>query len=177
MVVHVENQGAISLDDRSKHMRQLVKAGLLKLEYLPTKEMLADILTRATPVFGRSVLRFRTTDSFSVSWSLWSLSRVSLLCDSFFGHFSVLCYDLWFRFGLTHGLCSGAYAQLLLPGTENSVWEHCNELMAKLDAIQEIRCRRFEWQVVIQLKPDHHHHVKHHHHILLRTRQHKPLLS
>src|SRR5258706_652941 len=62
MVVHVDNQGAIALAnnpvflDHLKHIgiqyhytRLLVKSGLLDLQYLPTKEMLAAILTKPLP--------------------------------------------------------------------------------------------------------------------------------
>jgi len=62
MVVHVDNQGAISLTknpvfhDRSKHIgiqyhytRLLFKSGVIDLQYLPTKEMLADVLTKPLP--------------------------------------------------------------------------------------------------------------------------------
>ena len=40
----------------------------------------------------------------------------------------------WLRIIVGAHICS-----VLLPGTENTVWEHYNELMAKLDANQEIR--------------------------------------
>ena len=59
IIVHVDNQGVIALarnpvfHDRSKHIdiqyhytRELVKSGKIELEYLPTKEMLADLLTK-----------------------------------------------------------------------------------------------------------------------------------
>lgn len=57
-----DNQGAMSLPrnpvfhNRSKHIdiqyhytRELVKAGSIGLAYLPTKEMLADLLTKSLP--------------------------------------------------------------------------------------------------------------------------------
>ncbi len=69
MVVHVDNQGAIALaknpvfHDHSKHIgiqyhytRLLVKSGLLDLQYLPTKEMLADILTKPLPCMQHQYL-------------------------------------------------------------------------------------------------------------------------
>ena len=62
MVIHVDNQGANSLarnpvfHDQSKHIaiqyhytRELVRAGKVRLEYLHTKEMLADLLTKPLP--------------------------------------------------------------------------------------------------------------------------------
>jgi hypothetical protein len=62
MVVHVDNQGAIALaknsvfHDRSKHIdiqyhytRGLVKERRIHLEYIPTTEMLADLLTKPLP--------------------------------------------------------------------------------------------------------------------------------
>jgi hypothetical protein len=62
MVVNVDNQGAVALaknpvfHDRSKHIdiqyhytREVFKAGAIGLAYLPTKEMLADLLTKPLP--------------------------------------------------------------------------------------------------------------------------------
>jgi hypothetical protein len=62
VVLYVDNLGANALarnpvfHDRSKHIaiqyhytRDLVKAGRVRLEYLHTKEMLADILTKPLP--------------------------------------------------------------------------------------------------------------------------------
>ena len=62
MVVNSDNQGAIALaknpvfHDRSKHIdiqfhftRKLVKKGRIGLNYIPTQEMVADILTKALP--------------------------------------------------------------------------------------------------------------------------------
>ena len=62
LIAHVDNTGAISLaknlvfHNRSKHIdiqyhftRRLVRKGRLGLAYLPTKEMLADLLTKPLP--------------------------------------------------------------------------------------------------------------------------------
>ena len=59
MIVHVDTQGVIMLvrnpvlHDCSKHidiqyhyMQELAKSGIIELEYLPMKEMLADLLTK-----------------------------------------------------------------------------------------------------------------------------------
>ena len=62
MMINVDNQGAIALarnpvfHDRSKHIdiqyhftRGLVRSGKVALNYVPTKEMLADVLTKPLP--------------------------------------------------------------------------------------------------------------------------------
>jgi len=62
MVVNADNQGSIALvknpvfHDRSKHIdiqyhytRDLVKEKKIQLQYLPTSDMLADLLTKALP--------------------------------------------------------------------------------------------------------------------------------
>jgi len=62
MVVNADNQGSIALaknpvfHDRSKHIdiqyhytRDLVKEDKIKLKYIPTKDMLADLLTKSLP--------------------------------------------------------------------------------------------------------------------------------
>ena len=62
MVIKVDNQGSIALaknsvfHDRSKHIdiqhhytRDLVRAGRIEIKYIPTKDMLADVLTKALP--------------------------------------------------------------------------------------------------------------------------------
>ena len=62
MVINVDNQGSISLaknpafDDRFKHIdaqyhltRDLIEENWVSLNYVPTKEMVADTLTRALP--------------------------------------------------------------------------------------------------------------------------------
>lgn len=62
MVINADNQGAIALaknpvfHDRSKHIdiqyhftRKLVRDGRIGLNYVPTQEMVADILTKALP--------------------------------------------------------------------------------------------------------------------------------
>ena len=62
MTVNVDNQGAMALarnpvfHNRSKHIdvqyhyaRELVKAGNIDRAYMPTKEMLADLLTKSLP--------------------------------------------------------------------------------------------------------------------------------
>ena len=62
MVVNADNQGSIALaknpvfHDRSKHIdiqyhftRDLIKNKRISLNYVPTKEMSADLLTKALP--------------------------------------------------------------------------------------------------------------------------------
>ncbi len=62
MVVNADNQGSIALaknpvfHDRSKHIdiqyhytRDLVKQEKIQLSYVPTKDMLADVLTKSLP--------------------------------------------------------------------------------------------------------------------------------
>ena len=65
----VDNQGSIALarnpvfHDRSKHVdiqfhytRELVRKGRIQLEYLSTKDMVADVLTKSLPRVQHSAL-------------------------------------------------------------------------------------------------------------------------